>query len=54
MEKREEVEGMFEPGIVEPAQYKWASPVVVDPKSDDTLRFCVDYRNLNAITVRDN
>ena len=50
----EEVSKMLSAGVIEPATTKWASPVVIVPKSDGTLRFCVDYRKLNALKVKDS
>jgi hypothetical protein len=43
---------LVEKAIV-PATCLWASPFVVVPRPDGSLRFCVDYRRLNAITVHD-
>lgn len=40
-------------GLVEPASSERASNVVIVKKSDKSLRLCVDYRQLNARTIKD-
>ena len=49
----EEVEKMLSIDLIEPARSPWSSPVVLIPKKDGSVRFCIDFRKLNAVTVRD-
>jgi hypothetical protein len=52
--EKTEIDRMLAQQVNEPATCEWASPIVLVPKPDGTLRFCVDYRRLNMITVPDS
>ena len=51
---REECDKMLSAGVIEPSSSPWLSPVVLVRKSDGTIRFCIDFRNLNKVTVADS
>ena len=48
-----QVKDMLEEGVIRPSQSPWASPITLVPKKGGELRFCVDYRRLNAVTIKD-
>ena len=50
---RQEVETMLEMGIIEPSHSEWSCPIVLVPKKDGTMRFCMDFRKLNSISAFD-
>jgi hypothetical protein len=52
-EVKQHLDKMLEKGIIRPSTSPWASPVVLPPKSDGTRRFCVDFRRVNEVTVKD-
>ena len=51
--EQEQLKEMLDQEIIRPSCSPWASPVVMAKKKDYTLRFCVDFRKLNDVTVKD-
>ncbi len=49
-----EVEYLLQNGFAVPSSSSWSSPSLLVPKSDQTPRFCNDYRKVNAITKSDS
>ena len=52
-EEMAQVQQMLASDVIRPSYSPWASPVVMVKKKDGSLRFCVDFRQLNAATVKD-
>ena len=49
---RERIEQLEALGFIRPSVSPWASPVLFIAKKNGKLRFCVDYRALNKLTVK--
>ncbi|WVZ84634.1 hypothetical protein U9M48_031642 [Paspalum notatum var. saurae] len=52
LEVKKQIDELLEKGFIRKSTSPWASPVLLTEKKDGTLRMCVDYRGLNAVTVK--
>ena len=44
---------MLNTGVIQPSNSPWSSPVCMVRKKDGSFRFCIDYRRVNAVTIKD-
>ena len=47
------VKEMLQQYLIQPSHNPFASPVLLVKKKDGSWHFCVDYRKLNAMTIKD-
>ena len=48
-----EIDEMIELGVIKPLISPYSSPIVLVPKKDGLVRFCIDFRKLNKVTEFD-
>jgi hypothetical protein len=50
---QKEITMMLNAGIIQPSESPWCFPIVLAPKPDGKIRFCINFRRLNDVTVKD-
>ena len=51
-ELKTQLQELLDKGFVRPSVSPWGAPVLFVKKKDDTLRMCIDYRQINKVTVK--
>ena len=52
-EEEKYLKKMLDSGVIVPSNSEWASPSVLIRKKDGTVRWCIDFRAVNAVTRKD-
>ena len=51
-ELRVQLQELLDKGFMRPSTSPWGAPVLFAKKKDKTLRLCIDYRQLNRVTIK--
>ena len=50
-ELKSQLNELLKKGLIQPSSSPWGCPAIF-VKKDESLRMCVDYRPLNAVTIK--
>ena len=51
-ELRFQLQELLDKGFMKPSTSPWGAPVLFVKKKDKSLRLCIDYRQLNRVTIK--
>ena len=51
-ELKVQLQDLLDKGLIQPCSSSWGCPALFVKKKDKSLRMCVDYRPLNAMTIK--
>src|SRR3954467_10641476 len=52
VELKKQLNDMLQKGLIRPSVSPWGSLVLFVDKRDGNIRMCVDYRNMNEVTIK--
>ena len=52
VELKVQLEELLEKGLIRPSVSPWGAPIIFVKKKDGSLRLCIDYRQLNKVTIK--
>jgi hypothetical protein len=52
VELKKKLQELLDKGFIRPSTSPWGCPALYVKKKDESLRLCIDYRPLNAVTIK--